>query len=509
MNRPNWPAGVGIGDRFASRDQVLERGRKGATGLAQLGVQPGDRIAFLMHNDISFFEAWAAARSLGAVPVPLNYHSNPGELDEILDDSRAAAVVGHADILGDVLSPAARRGRVVISVDVPPEVAATNGRGKRTPPTTDGLRWAELVAANSEWPDGPFQDTGTLMYTGGSTGRPKGIRRMAKTPEQTAIYMQTVRQVYGIVPGLRTVVCAPIYHSAPLFYSTAGLMDGATIVLQSRFNPAELLALVERHSITNLMLVPTMIVRLLRLPEDTRMAYDLSSLTHIIHGAAPCPPEVKRAIIEWLGPIVHEYYGCTESGVVTAVNSQEWLDRPGTVGKRVLGAELRIIRDDGEDAGIGEVGQLYVRSDGQAAFTYENMPEERAAIERDGMVTCGDLGKIDADGFLYLAGRAKDMVIVGGVNIFPAEIENELVALPEVLDCAAFGIPDPEYGEVVAAAVTLVPGSSVDETYLRQALAAKFGGFKVPRHIAILARLPRDESGKIMKRQLRELDLFR
>lgn len=462
-----------------------------------------------MRNDIAFYEAWVAARSLGALPVPLNYHSNPAELEAIFADSQAVAVIAHTDILAEVVSPAAREGRTVVAVQVPPEIATVTGYdAAAAEPPPGAVLWEDLIAANDVWPAGPQGDTGTLMYTGGSTGRPKGIRRMPKTPEQAAIYQETSRLVYGIEEGMRTVVCAPIYHSAPLYHSTSALLANGMLVLQPKFNAAELLELVERHEITNLMLVPTMFVRLLRLPDEVKRAHDLSSLKHIVHGAAPCPPEVKRGIIEWFGPIVHEYYGCTEAGVVSAVDSKEWLARTGTVGRPVPGAVLRILREDGSEAAPGEVGQLYVRSGGMAEFTYENMPEERAAIERNGMVTCGDLGMIDGEGFLYLAGRAKDMVIIGGVNIFPAEIENELMAMPEVLDCAVFGVPDPEYGELLAAAVTLAPGASTDEGTLQRALAAKVGKLKVPRQIAVLPSLPRDESGKIMKRRLRELDVF-
>jgi long-chain acyl-CoA synthetase len=505
MERPGWGSGVGIGDRFVSREEVFERGRRAANGLAQIGVRAGDRIAILMRNDIAFFEAWAAVRSLGAMPVPVNHHSNQAEVEVILDDCRAAAVVGHADIVASVVSQAARRGRIVIAVNPPPEIAAVTGH-VRGDAESEPIHWERLVADNEPWPEVPQADTGSLLYTGGSTGRPKGIRRFPKTPQQAAIYQETAHLVYGIEPTMRTVVCAPVYHSAPFFHSTQGLLAGGTIVLQAKFDAAQLLELVERHRITNLMLVPTMFVRLLRLPDEIKRAHDLSSLKHIVHGAAPCPPEVKRAIIEWLGPIVHEYYGCTEAGIITAVTSQEWLEHPGTVGRPVPGCTLKAVLADGTEAGTGEVGQIYSHSTGMAAFTYENMPDERAAIERAGLITCGDLGLVDAEGFVYLVGRAKDMVIIGGVNVYPAEIESELMAVPEILDCAVYGIPDPEYGEVLAAAVTLTPGASIDEAGLIQALATKFGSFKVPRRISILTALPRDESGKIMKRRLREMD---
>jgi len=270
-----------------------------------------------------------------------------------------------------------------------------------------------------------------------------------------------------------------------------------------RFDPERLLELIQRHRLTNLLLVPTIFSRLLQLPSEVRGRYSLSSLKHVVHGAAPCPPELKRRLIEWLGEIVTEYYGCTESGIVTAVSSSEWLAHPGTVGRPVAGATVEIIDEDGRPLPAGASGDVYVRNRGAAEFTYQNLPDERAAIQLHELVTCGDVGYLDSEGYLFLLDRRKDMVISGGVNIYPAEVEAELLAMPGVTDCAVFGIPDSDYGEVLAALVT-VTTSGPTPAGIRAELERRLGTLKVPRLIEIRPALPRDLSGKILKRQLRE-----
>jgi long-chain acyl-CoA synthetase len=247
-----------------------------------------------------------------------------------------------------------------------------------------------------------------------------------------------------------------------------------------------------------------MFVRLLRLPEATRRRYDLGSLEWLVHGAAPCPPEVKRAMIEWLGPRIYDYYGATELGPITRVSAAEWLERPGTLGRAVPGAEIRIYDAEGRRLGPGEPGEIYARNASYPDFTYHNLPERRAEVGRDGLVTCGDIGDLDADGYLFLSDRECDMVISGGVNIYPAEIEAALALMPGVADSAVFGIPDAEFGEAVCAHVQPLPGSAVDADAVRAFLRERIAGYKVPKVVEIAPALPREESGKIMKRKLRE-----
>jgi long-chain acyl-CoA synthetase len=251
-------------------------------------------------------------------------------------------------------------------------------------------------------------------------------------------------------------------------------------------------------------MVPTMFIRLMKLPEAVRAKYDVSSLRHIIHAAAPCPADVKRAMIEWWGPVIYEFYGSTESGAVTFANSEDALKKPGTVGKISPGAELKFIGDDGRELPQGEIGEIYSRIRSHPDFTYHNKPEKRAEIEREGFITSGDVGYIDADGYVFICDRKRDMVISGGVNIYPAEIEAALHAVPGVHDCAVFGIPDDEFGEALMAVVEPQPSVRLDEDHIRRQLKQSLADYKVPKHIEIGTDLPREDSGKIFKRRLRD-----
>jgi len=315
--------------------------------------------------------------------------------------------------------------------------------------------------------------------------------------------MATGLAALGIVPALRTVVCGPMYHTAPnVFAQSAGRM-GELVVLQPKFDAEELLALVERYAINCLHLVPTMMVRLLSLDPDTRARYDISSLVRVTHGAAPCPPSVKHAMIQWFGPIIGEYYGGTEIGIVTACDSNQWIAHEGTVGKAIEGCIVKVLDADGLEVPRGEPGEIYVWNPGYGDFTYHGRDNDRAAIEVNGLVTLGDIGYLDEDDFLYLCGRSKDMIISGGVNIYPAEIEAALIEHPDVADCAVFGIPDREFGESVAAAVELRDGAVGDADGIRGYLRERIASFKVPRTVEFSDDLPREDSGKVFKQKLR------
>jgi long-chain acyl-CoA synthetase len=251
-------------------------------------------------------------------------------------------------------------------------------------------------------------------------------------------------------------------------------------------------------------MVPTMFVRLLALPEQVRASYDISSLRWVVHAAAPCPPEVKRGMIEWLGPIVAEYYGSTETGPVVFCDSEEWLAHPGTVGRAIEGAVVKVLDEDGRELPPGESGEVFVWLDTWPNFTYEGDEDKRRSVERDGLVSCGDIGYLDDAGYLYLNDRRSDMVISGGVNIYPAEIEACLLALPGVRDCAVFGIPHDEFGEALAAHVELDQDASLDEEDVRAHVRANLAGYKTPAVVKLGGGLPREDSGKIFKRRLRE-----
>ena len=343
-----------------------------------------------------------------------------------------------------------------------------------------------------------------MIYTSGTTGHPKGVKRYAPTPEQSASMEAMRALIYGLKPGIRALLPGPLYHSAP---NAFGLRAGRLcdlLVIMPRFDAEEFLRIIDQQKIDNVFMVPTMFTRLLKLPEHVRKSYDVSSLRHIIHAAAPCPADVKRAMIEWFGPVIYEFYGSTESGAVTFASSEDALKKPGTVGKISPGAELRFIGDDGRILPQGEIGEIYSRIAANPDFTYHNKPEKRAEIDRDGFITSGDVGYIDADGYVFICDRKRDMVISGGVNIYPAEIEAVLRGFSGVQDCAVFGIPDEEFGEALMAVVEPQPGARLDVASIREQLKLSLAGYKVPKHIDVQKNLPREDSGKIFKRRLRD-----
>ncbi|MGB3865251.1 MAG: acyl-CoA synthetase, partial [Xanthobacteraceae bacterium] len=475
-----------------------------AGGMQRLGVGPGDCVCILMRNDIAFLEAAYAAMTLGAYAVPINWHFKPDEVAYILGDTATRVLIGHADLLHP-LQGHVPPGVTVLSAPVPPEIRDSYAVDPARLGTPPGAHDLETWLATQSPYDGPMlPQPQNMIYTSGTTGHPKGVKRSAPTPGQAASVERMRALIYGLKPGARALCPGPLYHSAPnSFGLRAGKLGGA-LVLMPRFDPEQFLRLVACERIDTIFMVPTMFVRLMRLPQSARDRYDVSSLRHVIHAAAPCPADVKRAMIDWWGPVIHEFYGSTESGAVTFATSDDALKKPGTVGRIVPGAELRFIGDDGRELPQGEIGEIYSRIATNPDFTYHNKPEKRAEIDRDGFITSGDVGYIDADGYVFICDRKRDMVISGGVNIYPAEIEAALLAVPGVHDCAVFGIPDHEFGEALMAAVQPAAGAALDVGVIRAELAKALADYKVPKHIEIHADLPREDSGKIFKRRLRD-----
>ena len=500
------PLATGIisGDRRKSRDEVNDRARLIAGGLAALGIRPGDSVGILMRNDIAFLEAAYAVMTLGAYAVPVNWHFKADEIAYVMQDSAARVLIGHADLLHGlhgIVSP----GVTMLSVPPPPEIADTYRIDATRLVTPPGALDFDAWLSKQMPYDGPaLPQPQNMIYTSGTTGHPKGVKRYAPTPEQTASMEAMRALIYGLKPGVRALLPGPLYHSAPnAFGLRAGRLADA-LVLMPRFDAEEFLCIIDEQKIDNVFMVPTMFTRLLKLPESIRKSYDVSSLRHIIHAAAPCPAEVKRAVIEWFGPVIYEFYGSTESGAVTFASSEDALKKPGTVGKISPGAELRFLGDDGRILPQGEIGEIYSRIAANPDFTYHNKPEKRAEIDRDGFITSGDVGYIDADGYVFICDRKRDMVISGGVNIYPAEIEAVLHGISGIHDCAVFGIPDEEFGEALMAVIEPQPGAVLDVAVIREQLKSSLAGYKVPKHIEIQASLPREDSGKIFKRRLRD-----
>lgn len=496
--------GIVLGDEEVARAEVMEASRRAATGLASLGVGAGDSVAILLRNDIPFFAVTLATRTLGAYAVPINWHWRSGEIEHVLVDSGAKVLVVHADLL-DEAREIVPDGVTVLVAPTPPVLAAAFGIDQDRGRVPEGdTHWDHWLAGFEPWARPRAGAAVSMIYTSGTTGKPKGVRRAPFTAEQAASLIEINEQVLGVVPGMRTLIPAPMYHSFGNAYAVSALLVRAHVVLQPRFEPEELLALIEAHRITRLFMVPTMFVRLLQLPVEVRGRYDLSSLEHVVHSAAPCPPEVKREMIDWWGPVITEFYGSTESGPATACTSAEWLAKPGTVGHTVAGSEVVILGPDQQPLPPGEVGDIYTRVPAYGDFTYQRREASRQEIERDGFITSGDIGYVDEDGWLFISDRRADLIVSGGVNVYPAEVEAELITMPGVVDAAVFGLPDPDRGEVVVAAIQAEPGTALTADGVRAFLSARIAGYKVPRRVELLDQLPREATGKLYRRKLRD-----
>lgn len=487
------------------------RARQAASGLASLGVQPGDGVAIMMRNEIRFPEASIAAGLLGAYVIPVNWHNLAEELAFILQDSGAKVLIVHADVIR-------RLGRIDVSplnmivVDTPAEVCDAYGLDREMGLVPeDSLNWDTWRASFTEWDGTSLLPPPVIFYTSGTTGRPKGVRRPPLTPEAAAVFADFFTRSFGFTgehgtaEDVVTVVTGPIYHGAPNGHCLFSIRAGADVTILPRFDAEGLLGLIESRRVTHLNMVPIMFNRLLKLPAATRETYDHSSLRFVTHAAAPVSPAVKRSMIEWWGPIIHEYYGATEIGNVAFCSSEEWLAHPGTVGKAPPGYNIRILGVSGEELPPGEIGEVACRIENAPPVAYINDEQKTRELEaKPGFLAAGDVGYLDADGYLFLCDRSKDMVISGGVNIYPAQIESVLHMMPGIRDCAVFGIPDEEFGETLYAVVEKESGSRVDREAVLAHLRDNLPGYLVPRRIEFSDRLPREDSGKIFKRKLRE-----
>lgn len=491
------------GDRVISYAQLLKNGRQGASALSSIGLHEGDAIALLMRNDFAFLEAMHAAALLGVYPVPINWHFKSDEVGYVLRDCSAHLIVAHADLLAQVRD-AVPDDMTVLVVPTPPEAQLDyKVPAELCVLAADTTLWNDWIADFAEWTEPPRSGRPSMIYTSGTTGRPKGVRREPMTPEQQAGQIRLFKTVYGVEPDMCALIAGPLYHASPNAFARHAINQGDLLVLQSRFDAEAMLAAVDKHRITTLVMVPTMFVRLLKLPEETKGRYDVRSIRSVTHTAAPCPPEVKRALIKWWGPVINETYGGTEVGIVAACTSQEWLEHPGTVGRPVERATVRIYDEAGNVLPEGQVGEIYMRCDDYAQFTYHNQDQRRQELGREGLFSLGDIGFMK-DGFLYVCDRKTDIVITGGVKIYPAEIEAVLLRHPDVRDCAVFGIPDEDLGEVALAAIELAPDAKPDPDAVKCFLADHIALYKVPRQIVFYDRLPRDDTGKLFKRKLRE-----
>ncbi|MEE6176083.1 acyl-CoA synthetase [Mycobacterium sp. 050134] len=493
---PNRPAVVMAGSGRALTYRELEdKSARVASGLRALGVQPGDVIALISDNALETFEVyWAAIRS-GLYITCVNWHLTADEAAYILRDSGTRVV-----IVSGALQPLAEEVARLV-----PEIEHRYAFGGDVP----GYRpYAELVS----YPGPRLVDQprgGEMLYSSGTTGRPKGIKpflTQGQIDEVSDPLVTLLAGAFGIDDNDVYLSPAPIYHTAPLKWCACVQALGGTVVLMERFDAEQALAAIERFRVSVTQLVPTMFVRMLQLPEETRRAYDVSSLRVAVHAAAPCPPDVKDAMISWWGPILVEYYGATEQHGTTIITTHEWRAKRGSVGRAALGV-LHICDDDGRELPAGEVGTIYFERD-VAPFEYHNDRDKTSSSRHpvhDNWTTVGDVGFVDDDGYLFLTDRKGFMIISGGVNIYPQEIENALALHPKIFDVAVIGIPDSEMGEQVKAVVQLRDGIAISDdleteiiNYVRQRIAH----FKAPKSVDFVSELPRSATGKLVKRKL-------
>ena len=465
--------------------------------LRSAGLRRGDHIAIFMENSVTMLEIEGAAERTGLYFTLINTYLAPDEVAYIVTNSTARML----------FSSAARRPVAEAAAAQCPQLERLLMTGPDEPPPG----WESYEAAVAGCPAEPVPDESlgaAMLYSSGTTGQPKGVLRDLPTiaPSESLPVMEFVSAMFGFRPDMTYLNPAPLYHSAPQASVSAALRLGATIVVMEHFDAEQWLALVERYGVTNCQMVPVMFSRLLRLPADVRARYDTSSLQCIVHAAAPCPVHIKQGMIDWLGPIITEYYGATEANGFTFCDSVQWLAHPGTVGSPILG-ELLILDDDGQERPIGEDGTIWFR--GATAFEYFQDPAKTAGSRiGDGSTSSvGDVGHVDADGYLYLTDRKSYMIISGGVNIYPQETENLLSAHPAVLDVAVIGVPNEDLGEEVKAVVQLADPDSASPELAQQLIdycRARLAHFKCPRTVDFVIDLPRYPTGKLYKRIIRD-----
>ena len=488
---PDRPAIV-MGERVMTYAALDARVNRLARALRQAGVGVGDTVGAALHNGVEWLELLNAAGKLGALLVPIGYRLKGPEIAYMLRDAGAKVLIADADLRDEV-------DRAADECIWPDAALWVTGAA----PPWRGEGYEAVLAAES---DAPLADAFTgggfnvLIYTSGTTGRPKGIAR-AMDPANAHLSLAGIAALWGFTPTDVHLVAGPLYHTGPASYAQVHLLIGATVVLMPRFEAAEALRLIERQRVTNTFMVPTHFTRILLLDECERRRYDVSSLRCVLHSAAPCAVHVKRRIMEVFPPdSVIEFYGASESGF-TKIGAAEWLQKPGSVGRPWPGHEIRIFDELGRPCATGEIGLIYVRGP-RMEFSYRGADEKTRMAFHDGFFTAGDLGRLDADGYLYIADRRTDLIISGGANIYPAEVESVLLGHPHIADVAVIGVEGGEMGKSVLAVIELLPGATASAEDIIAFARRDLAHYKCPRRIEFVSRLPREPQGKVRKHEL-------
>jgi long-chain acyl-CoA synthetase len=495
---PGWIAVVDPDGTEHAAGDVLARANQVVHALRALGMEHGDTVAAVLPNGVNPFYLYLAALQAGFYYVPINYRLSAPEIAYILSDSEAKVFVSH-ERYADLAAAAADEAGI--------PVGARLAIGK-----IPGFRslFEVLDAQPSSTPEN--RATGASMhYTSGTTGKPKGVKRpLAEIdPDTSAELFTFLLGLFGITAGDNNVhlSTSPNYHTAVTTFAGNSLHMKHTVVTMDKWDAEETLRLIETHKCTHTHMVPTQFVRMLHLPDDVRAKYDVSPMKWAIHAAAPCPVEVKRKMLEWWGPVIWEYYAATEGGG-TIAPPDEWLKYPGTVGRKWPTSELKITDDDGNVLPTGEPGTVWMRLGAGRSFEYKGDAEKtRKSHDAEGYFTVGDIGYLNEDGYLFLCDRKADMIIAGGVNIYPAEIEGCIHEHPQVADVAVFGIPDDDMGEQIKAVVQPLPGVAPDDALrasIMDHVRSRLGKYKWPRSIDFVDELPREPTGKLLKRKLRD-----
>lgn len=496
---PDRVAIVDADESVTTSGELLARVNALSNSLQALGIEPGQAVAAMLPNSREAVEVYLAIQQIGAYLTPINYHLVGPEIAYILQDCEARAFLVHARY-----SEVAEAAITETGFDRERVFGVGGFHGARA--------YEDLIAQGAPTPPANRRLGQVMNYTSGTTGRPKGVRRPLSTVPLEDTDLAAPLYGYSVTrdePDNVHLLACPWYHTAPLIMAGPSLHLGHTLVIMDRFDAERALELIQTYRVTITHLVPTQFVRLLALPEAVRHRYDVSSLRHVIHGAAPCAPDVKRRMIAWFGPVLDEYYASTEGVGGTIIFSDEWLTRPGSVGRPRNDNVIVILDDDGNVLPAGQIGSVYSQNKTRLDFEYYKDPDKTARSRRGAYRTVGDVGYMDEDGYLYLCDRKADMIISGGVNIYPAEIESVLITHPAVADVAVFGIPNPEWGEEVKAVVELLPDRRTESADtiredLLDFLRGRIARYKIPKSIDLVDSLPRDPNGKLYKRRLRD-----